>query len=143
MTNSQLNIWMFFLASLRPLGSVSKRFLITFHAKFIPSRGLWRAYFGFLKKNNKKDLWNDFSGFPRIGIKIQRKDIMFPNNFFYKNCWKKNLGEKKFLDPLSEKTGARNGKKTLKMANFRPKKGKIWPKKWVILIFHNNSIKRQ
>ena len=32
---------------------------------------------------NRKDLWNDFSDFPRIGIKIQRKHIMFPNNFFW------------------------------------------------------------
>ena len=37
-----------------------------------------------------------------------------------KNIWAK----KNFWTPLSEKTGARN-EKTLKMANFRPKTGKI------------------
>ena len=37
----------------------------------------------------------------------------------------KKFGRKKpFSNPLSEKTGARN-EKTLKMANFRPKTGKI------------------
>ena len=37
----------------------------------------------------------------------------------------KKIGRKKNLwTPLSEKTGARK-KKTLKMANFRPKMGKI------------------
>ena len=41
----------------------------------------------------------------------------------------KKIGVKKnFWTPLSEKTGARK-EKTLKMANFRPKNGKVWQKK--------------
>ena len=42
-----------------------------------------KGIFGQISILNRKDLWNDFSGFPRIGIKIQRKDIMFPNKFFW------------------------------------------------------------
>ena len=42
----------------------------------------------------------------------------------YIKTGEKNWDEKNFLDPLSEKTGARK-EKTLKMANFRPKMGKI------------------
>ena len=43
---------------------------------------------------------------------------------YIKTDEKKNLGEKNFWTPLSEKTGARN-EKMLKMANFRHKMGKI------------------
>ena len=51
---------------------------------------------------------------------------LFLKPLMYIKTVDKIIGKKNFFwTPLSEKTGARNGKKTLKMANFRPKKGKI------------------
>ena len=74
-----------------------------------------KGIFGQISILNRKDLWNDFSDLTRIGIKFQPNDKSFQIKFFeityvYKNWRKKNWGEKNFLDPLSETTGARNGK---------------------------------
>ena len=44
---------------------------------------------------------------------------------YIKTDEKKIWAKKNFWTPLADKTGARNEKKTLKMANFRPKKVKI------------------
>ena len=38
---------------------------------------------------------------------------------------KKNFGRKKFFGPPSQRKQGPETEKTLKMANFRPKKGKI------------------
>ena len=69
-----------------------------------------------------------FFGFYKNRYKISAKRKKFSNKIFLKSLLYIKIDEKKiwaFLDPLSEKAGARNKKKTLKMANFRPKTGKI------------------
>ena len=50
------------------------------------------------------------------------------------------MGENNFWTPLSEKTVTEK-KKVQKMTNFRPKMGKIWPKKGLLKFFSINPLK--
>ena len=42
-----------------------------------------KGIFGQISILNRKDLWNDFSDFTRMGIKFQPNDKKFSNNFFW------------------------------------------------------------
>ena len=53
----------------------------------------------------------------------------------------KKIGAKKFFGPLSQRKHGPEKKKTPKMANFRPKKVKIWPKNELLKFFIINPLK--
>ena len=42
-----------------------------------------KGIFGQISILNRKDLWNDFSDFTRIGIKFQPNDKKFSNKIFW------------------------------------------------------------